>query len=116
MGGQPQLTADELLLKGLTPPDEAAGRRQYLRAGAAAPELATVKDSLRFYIATSQPRLDAVKPTVDSINIVVEWFLAGSTRVTVTEIDEDERSEVFNVGWPFVVFGRLCGTNRFTAS
>jgi hypothetical protein len=37
---------------------------------------------LRFYIATSRPRLDAEKPTVDSVNTVVEWFFAGFIRAT----------------------------------
>ena len=95
--------------KGLAPPAEAAARRQHLRAGAAAPDLATVKDFLRFYIATSQPRLAAAKPTVDCINIVAEWFFAGFTRITGTETDEDQRSEVYNVGRRLVV---LAGSVR----
>jgi hypothetical protein len=56
-----------------------------------------VKDFLRFYIATSRPQLSKI-PTVDSINTVAEWFFAGFTRVTGTETDVDERSEVYNVG------------------
>ena len=38
----------------------------------AAPELATVKDFLRFYIATSQPKLDDKRPTPNSIKTVAE--------------------------------------------
>lgn len=34
-------------------PDEETASSQYLRPGVAAPDLATVKDFLRFYIATS---------------------------------------------------------------
>lgn len=83
--------------KGLRPPDEETVRREHLHAGSPAPDLATVKDFLRFYIATSQPRLDADRPTVDSVNIVAEWFFAGFTRVTGTDTDEEERSEVYNV-------------------
>ncbi|KAL9022900.1 MAG: hypothetical protein Q9196_007479, partial [Gyalolechia fulgens] len=49
--------------------------------GIKAPDLATVKDFLCFYIATSRPRLTE-QPTVDSINPVAEWFFAGFTRVT----------------------------------
>jgi hypothetical protein len=87
--------------KSLTPPDEETARNQCLYRGIAAPDLATVKDFLRFYIATSRPRLDADKPTVDSINTVAEWFFAGFTRVTGTDTDEGERSEVYNVRSPF---------------
>ena len=88
---------NEAAQNGLPPPDEEKARREHLRAGAAAPDLATIKDFLRFYIATSQPRLDADRPTVDSVNIVAEWFFAGFTRVTGTDTDEGERSEVYDV-------------------
>ena len=99
-------------MKGLSSPDEETVRRQHLRANAAAPDLATVKDFLRFYIATSRPRLDADRPTVDSINIVAEWFFAGFTRVTGTETDEEERSEVYNVSSYSVVPLRLLKTQH----
>lgn len=56
-----------------------------------------VKDFVRFYVSTSRPRLDAHRPTVDSINTVVEWFFAGFTRVTGTETIEKERSEIYHV-------------------
>jgi len=63
-----------------------------------APDLATVKDFIRFYVATSKPQLDKVekRPTADSINIAAEWFFAGFTRVTGTDTDKEERSEVYN--------------------
>lgn len=70
-------------------------REHCLRPGVAAPDLVTVKDFCRFYIATSRPQLTSV-PTVDSINAVVEWFFAGFTRVTGTDTNEEERSEVYN--------------------
>jgi hypothetical protein len=57
--------------RGLPAPDEETAREQCLWPGIEAPDLATVKDFLRFYIATSRPRL-AEKPTVDSINTVAE--------------------------------------------
>jgi hypothetical protein len=79
--------------RGLPAPNEEAAREQCLRSG---PNLATVRDFIRFYIATSRPRL-AEQPTVDSINTVAEWFFAGFTRVTGTETDAEERSEVYNV-------------------
>jgi hypothetical protein len=42
------------------------------------------------------------KPTVDSVNTVAEWFFAGFTRVTGTETDPEERSEVYHVSQPIV--------------
>jgi hypothetical protein len=57
-----------------------------------APDLATIKDFFRFYIATSSGRI-VVKPTVDSINTNAEWFFAGFTRVTGTEINEKDSPE-----------------------
>jgi hypothetical protein len=80
-------------------PTEDGARGHCLRQGVAAPDLVTVKDFFRFYIATSRPQLSSV-PTVDSINTVAEWFFAGFTRVTGTNTDEEERSEVYNVRWP----------------
>ena len=74
-------------------------RERCLRPGVAAPDLVTVKDFFRFYIATSKPQLTSV-PTVDSINTIVEWFFAGFTRVTGTDTDKEERSEVYNVRRP----------------
>jgi hypothetical protein len=58
-----------------------------------APDLATMKDFFRFYIARSCGRIVA-KPTVDSINTNAGWFFAGFTRVTGTEINEEDRNEV----------------------
>jgi hypothetical protein len=89
----------EYARKGLPPPDEETARRQYLGQDVAAPDLATVKDLIRFNIATSRPRLDKKKkrPTADSINIAAEWFFAGFTHVTGTDTVEEERSEVYNV-------------------
>jgi hypothetical protein len=65
-------------------PDEGAARERWPRHDVEAPDLESVKDFLRFYIATSQPKL-ADKPNVDSINTVAEWFFAGFTRITGTE-------------------------------
>jgi hypothetical protein len=90
-------TKQEAAQQGRSPSNEKTIRREHLGAGATAPDLATVKDFLRFYIATSQPRLDADRPTVDFVNIMAEWFFAGFTRVTGTDRDEEERIEVYNV-------------------
>ncbi|KAK7921759.1 hypothetical protein LTR80_012097 [Exophiala xenobiotica] len=61
----------EYAQKGLSPPDEETARRQYLGQSVTAPDLATVKDFIRPYIATSKPQLDKEekRPTTDSINI-----------------------------------------------
>jgi hypothetical protein len=77
-------------------PDEEEARQRWLGPGVAAPDLETVKDFIRFYIATSRPQLANV-PTVDSINTVAEWFFAGFTRITGTDTNEEERSEVYDV-------------------
>lgn len=52
-------------------PDEAMARAECLREGIAAPDPASVKDFLRFYIPTSKPQFDN-KSTVDLINTVAE--------------------------------------------
>ena len=82
--------------RGLPLPTEETAQEQCLRSGAKALDLVTMKDFLRFYIATSRSRL-VEKPAVDFINIVTEWFFAGFTRVTGTETDAEQRSEVYNV-------------------
>jgi hypothetical protein len=77
-------------------PDEGIARQHCLRPGITAPDLVTVKDFVRFYIATSHSQLTDVS-TVDSINTAAEWFFAGFTRITGTDTNEEERSEVYNV-------------------
>ena|ERR1700761_3032854 len=57
----------------------------------------TVKDFLRFYVATSKSQIDKEKPTADSICTIAEWFFAGFTRVTDTDTNADDRSEVYYV-------------------
>ncbi|KIV98096.1 hypothetical protein PV10_01783 [Exophiala mesophila] len=88
---------EEYAQNGLPPPDEDDARDQCLRASMAAPDLATVKVFLRFYASTSQPLFDAVSPTTDSLQTIAEWFFAGFTNVTGTEIENKERSELYYV-------------------
>jgi hypothetical protein len=83
--------------KGLLPPNKDEARSQCLRAGIAAPNLTTVKDFLRFYAATSQPRLNPEKSNTVSLQTIAEWFFAGFTYVTGTETGTEERSEVYYV-------------------
>jgi hypothetical protein len=48
------------------------------------PDLASMKDFLHFYIIISWSQLTE-RPTVDFINIVVEWFFAGFAQVISIE-------------------------------
>ena len=77
----------ESLQRELPPPNEASARHHCLRKAVDAPDLATVKDFLRFHISISRGYIDE-KPTVDSVNTYAEWFFAGFTRVTDTETNE----------------------------
>jgi hypothetical protein len=76
--------------------DEATARERYLSERASAPDLAMVKDFLRFYVATSRGKI-VQQPTADSVNTFVEWFFAGFTSVIGTPTASEERSEVYNV-------------------
>ena len=58
--------------------------------------LATVKDFLRFHAAASKGKIKE-KITSDSLNTFAEWFFAGFSRVTDTQTDADDRSEVYDV-------------------
>jgi hypothetical protein len=60
------------------------------------PDLVTVKEFLRFYIATSRGKI-VEKPMADSVNTFAEWFFTYFTRITNTRTDEDDRSEVYKV-------------------
>ena len=90
---------EDCRLRGLSIPTEDDVRTQYLCPGVQTPDLATIKDFLRFYVATSTPRLTDI-PTVKSINTIAEWFFAGFERATGTVIPLDNRSEVYSVCFP----------------
>ena len=75
-------------------PYEASSRQHCLYTGVDAPDLATVKDFLRVYIATSRGKIDEnERPTVDSVKTFAEWFFADFTRITGIPTDEADRSE-----------------------
>ena len=61
-----------------------------------APDLTTVKDFLRFHAVASKGKVKE-KITTDSFNTFTEWFFAGFSRVTDTQTDADDRSEVYDV-------------------
>jgi hypothetical protein len=87
---------EDTLQKGLPIPDEDAIRKLVLAKNVEAPDLATVKDFLRFYAAPSEGII-AERITCDSLNTFAEWFFAGFTYVTDTPTNSKDRSEVYNV-------------------
>jgi hypothetical protein len=82
--------------RGLPAPDEAMVRERYLGKGVEAPDLATVKDFLRFHSAASHGKI-VENITAKSVNTFAGWFFAGFERVTETLIDKPKRNEVYNV-------------------
>jgi hypothetical protein len=85
-----------LLRKDFLFPDEAAVRELVLGKNVEAPDLATMKDFLRFKAATGQGMI-MEQTTCNSLNAFAEWFFAGFTRVTDTPTNEEDRSEVYDV-------------------
>ena len=66
--------------QGFSVPDEAAIRKRVF-GKTVAPELATVKDFLRFHTATSQGKIKE-KITSDSLNTFTELFFVGFSCIT----------------------------------
>jgi hypothetical protein len=87
--------------QGLPCPTEAIARERYLGEGVKASNLATVKDFIRFHVATSRGMI-VTQLTADSVNTFAEWFFAGFTRVTGTSTDAQERSEVYHVSYRII--------------
>jgi len=84
--------------RGLRPPDEATVRERFLGEGVDAPDLATMKDFIRFRAVTSRGKI-VKEPTADSVNTFAEWFFVGFTRVTGTPTNAKDRSEVYGVSY-----------------
>jgi hypothetical protein len=89
---------EDFVRRGLPAPDEAMVRERCLRKGVEAPDLATMKDFTRFSTAASKGKIVEL-PTADSVNTFLEWFFAGFSRVTGTETNAEDRSEVYNVSY-----------------
>ena len=87
---------EDALQKGLLVPDQVAVRERVLAKNVEAPDLATMKDFFHFCAATGKGKI-VTKITCNSLIAVAEWFFAGFTRVTDTQTNEDDRSEVYNV-------------------
>ena len=77
-------------------PMNAVVRELVLAKNVEAPDLVTVKDFLRFHAAAGKGMI-VEQTTCDSLNTFAEWFFAGFTRVTDTEINKNDRSEVYDV-------------------
>jgi hypothetical protein len=76
---------EDFARSGLPPPNKAMVREHCLGKGVDAPDVPTVKDSIRFSAAASRGKIVEL-PTVDSVNSFAEWFFAGFTRVTEAEV------------------------------
>ena len=79
--------------RGVTPPDERTAREHCLSKGAEAPDLAAVKDFLRFWASVMRGKIKQI-PTDESLNCFAEPFFVGFTRVTEIMIIKTERTEV----------------------
>lgn len=77
--------------------DACSTKARSLREGLPPPNLATIKDFLRFHVAISRGRIDDERTTVDSVNTFAEWFFAGFARVTGSLIGEEDRRAVYDV-------------------
>ena len=84
--------------RGLPAPSEATVRESCLKQGVEAPDLAAMKDFTRFSAASSKGKIVEL-PTADSLYTFLEWFFAGFTRVTGTQTNAEDRSEVYNVSY-----------------
>lgn len=82
---------------GLPVPDEGAARKLCLGPNTPAPDLADIKDFMRFHLSLSRGKI-VEKSTAESANTFAEWFFAGFTRVTGTPIEDEDRHEVYEVG------------------
>ena len=82
--------------RGVIPPDERTAREHCLSKGVEAPDLAVVKDFLRFQASVMRGKIKQI-PTDESLNCFAEWFFGGFTRVTETVISKTKRTEVYNV-------------------
>jgi hypothetical protein len=89
---------EDFARRGLLAPSEAMVRESCLKKGVEAPDLAAMKDFTRFSAAASKGKIVEL-PTADSLNTFLEWFFAGFTRVTGTQTNAEDRSEVYNVSY-----------------
>lgn len=67
-----------------------------LQEGQPAPDLATVKDFIRYYIYSAKGML-TLRPTMPSVKNFAERFFAGFTRVIKTVFDKKDTEDVYHV-------------------
>lgn len=82
--------------RGLSGPSEDEVRTRHLGRGTPLPDLAVVKEWVRYYIAASYPVLTTTM-TTDSMGTISESFFAGFEQATGTIVPTDFRSEVYSV-------------------
>ena len=85
--------------RGLSGPSEGEVRTHHLGRSTPLPDLAVVKEWMRFYIAASYPIL-AMKMTTDSMGSISEYFFAGFEQATGTVFPADFRTEIYSVQCP----------------
>ena len=74
----------------VTPPD--------LLEGSPPPDLANIRDFIRFHASVARGNLDPQgRPTTDSVNTFAEWFFAGFARVTGNWVETKDRKAVYKV-------------------
>jgi hypothetical protein len=67
-----------------------------LREGQPVPDLATIKDFIRFYIFSSHGMI-SLRPTKSSVLNFAERFFAGFTRLTKSTFDTKDTRDVYKV-------------------
>jgi hypothetical protein len=86
------------LQSGLPIPGEASARQHYLRKGVNGPHFSTIKDSFRFYIATSRDKVDENEiPSAELVNTFTKWFSVGFTVSRAHRQTKQPGAEVYNV-------------------
>ena len=80
--------------------DDERDEGEWLQEGQPAPDLATVKDFIRFYIYSTNGML-TVRPTMSSVKNFAERFFAGFTRVTKQSFEWKDTQDVYHVCGPF---------------
>ena len=74
-----------------------ATKPQRLGEGVLPPNLAIIKDFLRFHVVISRERIDDERIIVDFVNTFVEWFFAEFARVIGNLINEEDRRAIYDV-------------------
>ncbi|KAL1979242.1 hypothetical protein VTN96DRAFT_6405 [Rasamsonia emersonii] len=77
--------------------DSDMNKKDCLCEGQPAPDLATIKDFIRYYIFSTQGML-SIRQTVSSVLNFAERFFARFTHVTKTTFDKKDAEDVYYVG------------------